>query len=310
MAISAVLGALGAGMNLLSPLFSKRQHSEQINPLTDQRLQELMAAMSQYEPQFNRLGGEAESARGAQRTAAGKVSNLADKAEQTRGPSANAWFDQFLENVPEYQAVAEEVSRQATSRLGRDITERGRILQEQSIRAAQEATAGQGFSGAAAQAVGQAASAPIADASIQADQMAADIYNQTFQNLGGQGQNIAYQDQQMQFQNALTALAQAMQGQQIGANIQGNVGQQALGQQQNVGSYMSQLQSNIQDITQPVYSQGQTVNPLGDVGNSLGALGGFLGAMQGYGSNNYAVNWDDLQADPVKGRTGSTFGGR
>lgn len=280
MSLAAILGAVGAGVNLLSPLFAREQQPEQINPQTEQRLSDLMAMVSQYEPQINALSGQAEAIRAQQAGVGQKAGDIAQQAEDLRPPSPNAWFDQYLANVPEYLNVAQEVSRRATETLGREIGEQMERDMGIAIRRAGDATAGQGFSGAAAAAAGGAAGQVLGQANLAREQAAADIFNQTTQNQLGQGQQLAYQDQQMQFQNALSQLQAALGG----VGVQGQaLGQQAAGvgqQQANLSSLLGAAQSGIQDITQPVYSSPSYVNPMGGAGNAIAAIGQFLGAAQ------------------------------
>ncbi len=276
MPIGAVLGGLGGLMNLLSPLFGKNQQPTNINPLTEQRLADLMQALGIRKEEFNQLGGEAASARNSQRGTASKAGNIAGKMENLQGPSPNAWFEQFLGNIPEYQAVASEVSRMSTEKFGRDIGEQTNLQMEQAMRAAGDATAGQGFSGAAASAAGQAAGSVLGESGLRQQEIAANSFNSTFNNLAGAGQGMAYQDQQAQFGNALQALSEALRGQQVSGSLFGQAGSQALQGQANVGGVMNTLQSGIQDITQPVYSSPTRVNPMAGAGNAIAGIGQFI----------------------------------
>ena len=273
MSFGAVMGGIGGLVNLLSPLFTSGQQPDQINPLTDQRLADLQAMLGQYQPQFNNLGGQAQSLRGRQAGAAQEGQRLAEQSANVKGPSANAWFDQFLENIPEYQAISADVSRISQEVLGRDIREQANRDMEQAVRAAGDATAGQGFSGAAAAATGQAAGNVMGQAGLARQQLASDTFNNTFGSLAGQGQNIAFQDQQMQFNNALQSLGQAMQGQFGASNAFGGAASNAVGAQANLGSLINMLQGNIQDITQPVYSSPTYTNRFAGAGNSIAAIG-------------------------------------
>lgn len=273
MSFGAVMGGVGGLMNIFSSLFSKEQQPEQINPLTDQRLLDLQSLLAQYQPQVNTLGGEAQGLRNQQAGAASEGQKLADQSADVRGPSANAWFEQFMDNTDEYKAVAAEVSAMSQEVLGRDITRQAKIDLEQATRAAGDATAGQGFSGAAAGAAGQAAGQVLGQAGLARQQLASDSFNNTFNNLAGQGQGLAFQDQQMQFNNTLQALGQAMQGQFGASNAFGGAAGNALSQQGNLIQMLQSIQGNIQDITQPVYSSPTYTNKLAGVGNNLAAIG-------------------------------------
>jgi hypothetical protein len=94
--------------------------------------------------------------------------------------------------------------------------------------------------------------------------------------MAGQGQGIAFQDQQMQFNNALQALGQAMNGQFGASQAYGNAGNGAVAQQTNLINLLNGIQGNIQDITQPVYSRPNINNPYGGIGSSLASLGQYI----------------------------------
>lgn len=299
MPIGAILGAVGAGVNLLSGFLGKKEQPEQINPLTDQRLKDLLAQLGQAQGQYNTLGAEAGGIRNQQQTVAGNAGRVASKAENLTQASPNAWFEQYLGNVPEYQAIAKEVSEMSMSQYGRDIAEQTNIRMEQAMKAAGDATAGQGFSGAAAASAGQAAAGVVGQAGLQQGQMAADIFNQTFNQQAGAGQNLAFQDQQMQHQNALNQLGTALQGYQAQGGILGSAGNNAVQSQGNLGAIINALQGNVQDITQPVYSSPTITNQFAGAGDAIGAMGQFieggqqqtmmadlLAALSGGGSGN------------------------
>lgn len=276
MPIGAILGAVGAGVNLLSGFLGKKEQPEQINPLTDQRLKDLIAQLGQAQGQYNTLGAEAGGIRNQQQTVAGNAGRVANKAENLTQASPNAWFEQYLGNIPEYQDIAKEVSEMSMSQYGRDIAEQTNIQMEQALKAAGDATAGQGFSGAAAASAGQAAAGVVGQAGLQQSQMAADIFNQTFNQQAGAGQNLAFQDQQMQHQNALNQLSTALGGYQAQGSILGSAGNNAVQSQGNLGAIINALQGNVQDITQPMYSTPTITNPLAGAGNAIGAMGQFI----------------------------------
>lgn len=276
MPIGAIMGAAGGLMNLLSPLFNRSQLPQQINPLTDQRLQDLLAQLGQAQGQYNTLGGEATTSRDSQNRVASTIGKTSNDVRNLTQPSPNAWFEQYLGNVPEYQQVAKQVSEMSMSQYGRDLAEQTNRQMEQALRAAGDATAGQGFSGAAAQAAGQAAGNVLGQAGLQRSQMAADIFNKTFNNQAGQGQQLAFNDQQMQFQNALEKLTTALQGYTRQGSLLGQAGGQALGQQSNLGAIINALQGNVQDITQPVYATPQTSNAFSGAGDALASMGQYI----------------------------------
>lgn len=272
MAAGAAL-IIGALASLASQAMADTSQPDQINPLTDQRYQDLQNMMSQYQPQFNALSGEAQQSRQAQQGTARKSEQLGSQAETLRQASPNAWFGQYMENIEEYKNVAEEVSRLSTEQLGRDISTQQAIDMEQALRAAGDATAGQGFSGAAQAAAGQSAGQVIGQAGLARQQAATDVFNQTFQNMAGQGQQLAFQDQQMQFNNALQQLGVALQGQGQAGSLFGQAGQQAIGQQSNIANLINAIQGNIQDISQPVYSRPEVNNKYSGVGANIAAIG-------------------------------------
>lgn len=279
MSVAAVLGIVGALSNIISSATTKGQQPDQINPLTDQRLLDLQGMLAQYQPQVNALGGQAQGLRSQQTGAAAQGQRLASETEGLRQASPNEWFDQFLENTEEYKAVSQEVSALSQEVLGRDIRQQAERDMEQAMRVAGDATAGQGFSGAAAGAAGQAAGQVLGQAGLARQQLASDTFNQTFNNLAGQGQQLAFQDQQMQFQNALSQLGQAMQGQFGASDAFGGAANNALNQQGNLISMLNQIQSGIQDITQPVYSAPTYTNKFAGVGNNIAAIGQSIDAF-------------------------------
>ena len=300
MAIGAVLGGVGALMNIITPLLTQGEQPGQINPETEQRLQQLQEMLGQLQPQVNALGGQAQSLRSQQTDAANKGQRYADDSADVQGPGENDWFSQFLGNIPEYTAVAKEVSAISQQTLGRDITAQSQRDLEGAMRAAGDATAGQGFSGAASAAAGQAAGQVLGQAGLERQKLASDTFNNTFQNFAGQGQQLAFQDQQMQFQNALQALGQAMGGQFGASNAFGGAANNALSEQSNLVNLINGIQGNIQDITQPVYSSPSYTNKFSGVGNNIAALGqsfeaGQAGKDIGKGSNPGLTNAEAKQ---------------
>jgi len=306
MPIGAIMGAAGGLMNLLGPLFNKKSTPDQINPLTDQRLQDLMAQLTQAQGQFNTLGGEAQASRTAQTRVAGRAGQAAQDAQNMARSSPNAWFEQYLGNVPEYQQVAKQVSEMSMEQYGRDLGEQTNLRMQEAMQAAGDAMAGQGFSGAAASAAGQAAGSVQAEAGLKQSEMAANVFSQTFNQQSQQGQQLAFQDQQMQFSNALDQLRTALGGYQAQGGMLAQSGAQAIGQQGNVGAQLGDINRNIQDITQPVYATPSTTNPLSGAGDALASIGQF--AEGGQNQNMLAKLMEAIGGGGGKLNTGSPTG--
>ena len=232
-----ILGGATALMNLLGPLFQGQGSTENINPYTEQIMAQLQSALG--DAQGRQRGFESQAT-----DAATSVGDQASQIRQTAGdianvsqPSANAWFDQWLQNVPEYQQIASNFAEQSVQQLGQSLQEQAKLQQQQALEQVAQQFGGAGFSGAAASAAGAGAAAPIAAAQSQLAGKQADIGSGLFNSLSGQGQGLAQSGTQNQFQNAINALTQQMAGQSTalqGTAQQGQMFQGLAGQQGNL----------------------------------------------------------------------------
>lgn len=292
---------LGGGMsiiNLLGGLFgSQEQGVSNVNPYTEQLMGELSSMISQTQGQQAASQRRAD-ALGEQSTAATRgASQTGAKIAGVSQPRANDWWDQWTQNVPEYQQIALEMADEATKDLGVSLKDQAQLQASEAMQQVAAQYGGSSFSGAAAKAAGQGAAAPIASAQAQLagtkGQLAGNIFNQ----LAGGGQSLTSQSTQAQYSNAINALSQQLSGQ---LGVAGNLAQQGAGyqgaanQQGNIiASLMGQKASfGGPQIQAPTYTE----SPFGKFAAGAGAAYDIYNAF----SNNSAIN--DL-LDKMKGET-------
>lgn len=227
--MSLTLGTLLSGLQMGAQLFGlipgMQTQAQNINPYTADFYNQLQTALESAQTQQAQYQGQAAGAADRLGDIAGSQQRTANEISRIEQPSANAWFDQWLQNVPEYQNVARQVSEQATQQLGRSLEEQAKLQTQQALSQVANQFAGQGFSGAAAKAAGAGAAAPITQAQSALAGEQANLFGNTFNQQAGLGQNLASQGQQNQFMNALNALSQQLAGQQTAA---GSVAQQEI----------------------------------------------------------------------------------
>ena len=269
MAFGAVLGGATALMNLLGPLFQGQGSTENINPYTEQIMAQLQAALGDAQSRQRGFEGQATDAATSVGEQAQQIRQTAGQIGDVNQPSANAWFDQWLQNVPEYQQIAQGFAEESVQQFGQSLQQQAQMQQQQALEQVAQQFSGSGFSGAAAQAAGQGAAAPIAAANSQLAGKQADIAQNLFGQLSGQGQGLAQSGQQNQFQNAINALTQEMAGQSTalqGTAQQGQLFQGLSGQQ---GNLIGQLFGALGNEGQQVFQNQAGSNPLGGATQGL-----------------------------------------
>ena len=253
------IAALMMGIQAIAPMLSQ-QENVNLNPYTDDQLaalkKQIAEAMSQYQSGQN----QAQQIQGQVQGTEAQMNQVADEAKNLEGPGANEWFTQWLKDVPGYQQVAEQVAQQSTENLNRSIEEQTRLETQKAMSEAMNQFAGNGYSGAAQAALGQAAALPMAQAMAQMNQTKAGIQSNTFNQLAGQGQNLSFQGKQNEFSNAMESLMQALQGYgQVNNSQLGRLSgtYQNLG---NISNRMNNLNANLTQISDPQF-QTQDSNP-------------------------------------------------
>jgi hypothetical protein len=215
---------------------------------------------------------------------AAKQGQVSEQISQVDVPGANDWFDQFTQQfVPAYQAIAQQTAEAASQRPA--AQERADRASSQGVTAALDQFAGGGaFSGAAARSATEAAINPQLDYLNQVDQAFGQTFGQTFNNLAGQGQGLAFQGQQQEFLNNIQKLQSQLgglgqQGQTLGTQLQGSLGQAGIAQQQQ-GNLLGQLGQ----LSQPVYATPNYVESnAANFGTAIGGIGSLIGS---FGQNN------------------------
>lgn len=278
-----LLAALGqGGAALLSPLFQQEVQPANVNPLTAPFLQDLQNQMQQLQAQINQQQQSLEQTGTQQARSAQAAGQIAEQAQEVQAPGPNEWFKVFLGNVPEYQAIAQQTADQATQIAGRSGEEQAQRLSQQAARttAEQFAGSGAGFSGAAQQAVGEAAINPLAQFQSNLAQSQANVFSSGLNQLLGQGQGLAQASQQQAFNNQLQALSQALQGQQVAGGLYGQQAQTQLGQQNILSQLLGQNQAQQAQIAAPVFSTPDYYNPLDRISGAFGLTGQLLSNPQ------------------------------
>lgn len=280
--IGGILTALQIGSELLG-LISEDTPSQQVNPLTDDFYAQLQNALATQQQQqvsanlrANRVADRLGSLSSQQQRTAGEIGNL-------QGPDANAFFDQWLQNIPEYQNIAQQTADQATTQLGRNIQEQGQLQTQQALDAVAQKFAGQGFSGAAAQAAGQAASGIAGQNQANLSNQFAQILGNTFNQQAGLGQNLAMQGQQNKFMNSLNALSQQLAGQQSAAGTLGAQGSIYNNQANQASNMLANIYGQLGGISDPVYTKPTTQNTGADLTAILNSM--FNLANEQWGGN-------------------------
>lgn len=309
---AALMGGASLITGLLSALGVGQQQGgyEQVNPYTDQFYQQLMQSLAQSQNAQQAGLDRSTAAQSKQTGIANDMGQTVDQMGNLQQPEAMDWFNNWLGAVPEYQRIAQQAGEQFTETAGRSIQEQGRLNQAQAMTDAAAQFAGQNaFSGAAASAVGQAAAKPLADAQAQLTGQQANIASQTFNQQAGQGQGLAFQGTQNEFNNALQALTQALQGQQLQAGVFGQQAGMGLTEANMAMQQGNNILAQQGQIAQPVYQQQQGSDPLAIISQLLQGAGGvsdMFGPGQGmpsnygnhnYGGNNYTPQMDLLKYD-------------
>lgn len=270
-ALALVQGGLGIASN-----FTQQEvQPENINPLTSQYYSDLLRQIAQLQSNLQGRQQGIDQAIASQQQTAGQAQRVAGDIEGMDTPDPNAWFQQFLGNVPEYQQIAQQAAEQATTLAGRGGQEQAEMLAQQAARQAAGAFAGSGQSGAARGAATEAALAPLADFQQRMAQTQANTFSSGLQQLLGQGQGLAQQSQQQAFANQLSALSQALGGLQTAGGLYGQAGQQALGNANLTAGLLQQALGNQAAMAEPVYSTPDYYNPLDRATSTVGLLSQF-----------------------------------
>jgi hypothetical protein len=287
-----LLSLLGTGGSLIGSLFGQQQQPEQINPYTADFMTQLQSLMSQYQGGADKAQVGVDQAQSQQQRIASQMGGVTQDIGGLKGPAPNAFMDQFISNIPGYREIAQKTAEDAMRIGGRSIQEQGDLASQRGAQNAARATpAGAGFSGAQAQAVGQGAGNPLADALNQIAQMSAGSYNNTFNQLAGQGQGLAFQGQQAGFQNALGTLQAQLQGLGMEGSLQSQLAGQGINQ---VGQQLQGFQGALGQYGQnagPVYSTPSTYNPMAPLSQALGTAGQMFSGMAAQKQNNQQTNF-------------------
>ena len=270
MAIGAILAGLSGLAQLGGGIYGalNQPTMENINPYTDQQMQGLQTAyeqaMAQYQSQLNQANSANNDVRSAERGAGGVNAQIGALDQ----PGANDWYDQFLGNIPGYQEIASNLADSATENLGRSIQEQTQFNTQEATRQVQDQFAGS-RGGAGQAALGAAVGGQMANAQTQLSGQRANIESGTFNQLAGQGQGLAAQGQQNEFNNALQALMSQLQGFSTqGGLASGRAGQatQAAGQSANIASSAQGQRSQMAD---PIFFQDPGQNPFAPLASGL-----------------------------------------
>ena len=232
-----ILGGGTAIANLLGGLFGANEEDlTNVNPFTQQIMQQLQDAISTGNIDQSQLQALANQSQGRASDAARNAQSTGNEIKNLSQPGANDWWEQWEQNVPEYQQIALNFADEATTDLGASLQDQARLQTSEALSAVANQFGGSSFSGAASKAAGKGAALPIAGAQAQLQGARSQLAGNTFNNLAGAGQQISAQSVQNQFENALSALSTSMQGDlgaadifttqgssfQGGANSQGN----------------------------------------------------------------------------------------
>jgi hypothetical protein len=284
-----ILSLISQGGGLLSSLFGGEQTPENINPYTADFMNQLQGLIGDTQGNIGASTQRLDQSQSQVSQTANRIGQATNKIGDVKAPDPNAFMEQFMGNIPQYQDIARSVAEQAGRVGGRSVQENA---QRASVQAGQNAArstpGGAGFSGAQATAVGQAAANPLAEALNNASNLASQNYTGTFNQLAGQGQGLAAQGQQAGFQNALQQLQAEIGGLSQEGSLQGALANQnvnRLGQDQNqLGNLLSQYGAN----AGPVYNRPE--DPSAKFTNALGGLGSIFGTI---GANNDRNNLID-----------------
>jgi hypothetical protein len=263
--LTTALGVASALSSLLAPLFQGSPTTQNINPYTEEMMTTLRAALAEAQARQSGYANQAEDA--AQRVGerGEQVGRVADQIADVDKPSANAWFDQWLGNIPEYEQIAQNFAQKSTDQLGNNLNRQAELQTQQALEQVSQQFQGQGFSGAAMQAAGQGAAAPIAAAQSQLAGQQANIAQGIFNQLSGQGQSLAQQGQQNEFQNAIQALTQQMAGYSTAGQNSAQQGQTYSSLAGQQGSQIQQLLGSLAGMGDPLMQTQQPRNLMSDI---------------------------------------------
>jgi len=245
---------------------------QQTNPLTDQYYADIMKQIQRTQSQQEQYNSQATGAIDRSRQAGADMQRTEGQIAGMNAPDVNAWFEDFLGQVPEYQRIAKQGAESFTEQQGRNLQEQARVQQSQSLEAAGTGFGGQAFSGAAAGAAGAAAAQPIAQAQNQLGNLQAQMAGNNFNSMTGQGMGLAQNSQQQGFSNELQQLAQLLGSQQGRAGIEQGAAQGYSGIGGQYASLLSGLRGAQADVAQPVYMPVAGTDIAGDL--SQLAMGG------------------------------------
>jgi hypothetical protein len=304
--IAAILGGASLASQLMSMFNPVNSTSEQVNPYTDQFMQQMQEAYAQNAANVNRYSGEADAARRSLNATGSRMRETERDMGDVQAPGQNDWFVQMLKNMPEYEAIAANTAERFSQNLGRTGAEQARLASAQAVNDTASAFAGNNpYSGAAAGAVSNAALQPQLQAQMANDQMRASMANNTFNNLGGAGQQLSYQANQDQFTNALQQLQQILGAQGSQANLQSNQMQGATSMAQLMAQLQGQAQNGMAQIADPVYQQQKGNDMWGDLSKLFTTGMGFADTFAPSGSPD-AGGGDTRDPKPYSGTSAVT----
>ncbi len=288
---SSVASAMGVGVD--------QGDYENINPWTTSFYDQLQSKLSAAESQASSYAGQAGGAIAQARQTGGEMARTEAQLRGVSEPGAMDWFYQdFLPSVPQYQAIAKQTADESVRTYGQTAQQRAAALQSDAMSEAASRYAGQGYSGAAAKAIGEAASAPLSEALEGIAAQRGQSYSNTINSLLNQGQTLAYQGEQAEYQNTLSKLGQILGSEQARMSGQLQAGQTYAGLSGNYASSANQILGQLGNMAGPYYVGEQGSDPLGAVGAGLTGMSG-LAEKYNWGGASTANALDEmLKNDP------------
>jgi hypothetical protein len=254
--LSALMSIIGTPENKLG---SPDDFTNINQAQTDQMIQQLTQILSQSQGQvdqfagqagqdFSQLGQQGQTAfnqggqvfgqgLGQANQAFNQIGSLQGQLANMPGFNPQGATDIFQQNIPIFQDLANQARDQALSAFERPAATQALFQSDQNVQGAANQFAGLGAatSGAAASAAAQGAIAPLLALDQQRAALGTQAFQSTFNPLIQQGQQIASQENQFQFNAGIDQLmkliaASQSQGQLGLGTAQAGAGQQALGQ--------------------------------------------------------------------------------
>jgi hypothetical protein len=250
---------------------------QQINPLTDQYYQDVLQELSRWNQQQGMYQQQADQARQRLGAQGNIAEDIRDRQGNVNVPGANDWFYDFMdEQVPGYREEAQQVAEMATRGGSAGQAARAQVLSEQAARNAANQMAAQGgtYSGAGAKAVAEGAAGPLAAYQDALGQQYQNAFMGAYTPLASQGQSLAYQGQQDNFQNTMNQLGQMLSSTQLAGNMYGNAMNGAQNSANLAGQRAQGAEQWRNDVAQPFYATpSYKPNPMATFGNGLMNLG-------------------------------------